>query len=214
MSEREDRLATTVAAGVMGADAAHRELLQSIVDNARTIFGSKAASILLYDADAHDLVFEAVSGEGEDTIVGDRFPATTGVAGWVLASGEAVTVEEVTRDPRFASDVAERTGYIPTTIMSAPLLHREETLGVLNVLDPTIRRHSVGELDLLGKFAGHAAIALSVVRAGRRAKSIVEHGDREGMLVARLAEGLDALEGPRREAGLRLLAALDELLRD
>jgi GAF domain-containing protein len=214
MSEGEDRLATTVAAGVLGVDATHRELLQSIVDNARAIFGSHAASIMLYDPDSHELVFEAVSGEGEDRILGDRFPAGTGIAGWVLASTEAVIVEEVARDPRFARDVAERSGYVPTTIMSAPLLHHEETLGVLNVLDPTIRRHSVGELDLLGKFAGHAAIALTVVRTGRRAKSIVEHGDREGMLVARLAAGLGALEGPRREAGLRLLAALDELLRD
>jgi hypothetical protein len=97
--------------------------------------------------------------------------------------------------------------------MSAPLLHGEETLGVVNVLDPSVRTHSIGELDLLGKFANHAAIALSVVRAGRRARRLVEEGDREGRLVARIAANLVALEGPRRDAGVQLLAALEALLR-
>jgi len=214
MSENKDRLTTAVAAGVIGADAAHRELLQSVVDNARAIFSGRAASIMLYAPDTHELVFEAVSGEGEETIVGSRMPGGTGIAGWVVTSAEAVIVEDVARDPRFARAVAERTGYVPTTLMSAPLLHGEATLGVLNVLDPTVRRHPVGELDLLGSFANHAAIAHSVVRAARRAKLIVEQGDREGILVTRLATRLAGLEGPRREAGLRLLAALDDLLRD
>jgi len=210
----DDRLVTAVAAGVIGADEAHRELLQSIVQNARGIFGARAASIMLYEPDSHELVFEAVSGEGQETIIGNRITGGTGIAGWVLTAGEAVIVEDVARDPRFAREVAERTGYVPATLMSAPLLHHEETLGVLNVLDPSVRRHSIGELDLLGRFANHAAIALSVVRTARRAKAIVEQGDRDGLLVARLAGGLVGLEGPRREAGLRLLAALDELLRD
>ena len=64
-----DRLGEAVAAGVMSADALHAELLQPIVDNARLMFGARAASIMLYDAGPHELVFEAVSGEGQGTLV-------------------------------------------------------------------------------------------------------------------------------------------------
>ncbi len=37
-------------------------------------------------------------------------------------------------------------------------------------------------------------------------------GEGDAALVARVAEALDALEGPRREAGSRLLEALAEVL--
>jgi GAF domain-containing protein len=213
MSDGHNRLGAAVAAGVLGADAAHAELLQSIVDNARTIFGARAASIMFYEAETHELVFEAVSGEGQGRIVGERLPAGTGIAGWVLTSGEAMIVEDVTRDPRFARAVAERTGYVPKTLMAAPLLYGEDTLGVLNVLDRTQQLFSVAEMDLLSKFAAHAAIALSVVRLSRRAKRLLEQDEGDGVLVARLAATLDGLEGPRREAGVKLLEALDALLR-
>ena len=50
---------------------------------ARAIFGAKAASVFLLDEDADELVFEAVAGRGEGELIGMRFPAGTGVAGWV-----------------------------------------------------------------------------------------------------------------------------------
>jgi hypothetical protein len=57
-----------------GDEDTYRALLQSIVDVARSIFGAEAASIFLYDEEADELVFEAVSGQGGDTLVGARFP--------------------------------------------------------------------------------------------------------------------------------------------
>jgi hypothetical protein len=98
-------------------------------------------------------------------------------------------------------------------LMSAPLLYGEEALGVLNVLDRTVRGHSVAEMDLLGKFAGHAAIALSVVSTSRRAKAVLLKSGGDALLVARLAATLDGLAGPRRAAAVRLLQSLDAVLR-
>ena len=54
-----------VAAGMLPSEESHRALLQSIVDVARAIFGAKASSIFLLDTATDELVFEAVSGEGE-----------------------------------------------------------------------------------------------------------------------------------------------------
>ena len=53
---------TRAAAGMLGGDEeTYRELLQSIVDVARSIFGAQAASIFLLDEERDELVFEAVS---------------------------------------------------------------------------------------------------------------------------------------------------------
>ena len=96
MTDRnESRLMPAIAAGVMSSDTMHAQLLQSIVDSARMIFMAKAASIMLYDKTSHELVFEAVSGEGQGRIIGFRMPAASGIAGWVLTSGEAMIVEDL-----------------------------------------------------------------------------------------------------------------------
>jgi GAF domain-containing protein len=189
-------------------DSGHAELLQSIVDVARAIFGAQAASIMLHDEDGGALEFAAVSGEGSGTLVGRRIPAGTGVAGWVLATRQPITIEDVSNDPRFASDVASSTGYVPKGLMSAPLLHGERALGVLSVLDrPQRVQFSLVEMDLLGAFATQAALALQVVQAARRGS--------EGRhpAVRRIEETLDTLEGPQRAAAVRLLEAFDEVLR-
>ena len=74
------------AAAAKGHDEAHRSLLQATVEVARAIFGAKAASVFLLDEEADELVFEAVAGEGEDELIGMRFPSGTGIAGWVLTT--------------------------------------------------------------------------------------------------------------------------------
>ncbi len=203
----------TVAVGIIGADASYRALLQSIVEVAARIFAARAASILIYDVDAHELVFEAAAGEGQEPLVGRRLSAGSGIMGWVLSSQEPMIIDDVTRDPRFDRDAAERLGYVPKHMMSVPLLHDEEALGVLNVLDRRERSFSsVEEMDLLGSFASQASIALSVVRAGKRAKRMLEDGHGDGAVVARLATTFDQLEGPKRAAATQLLEALDTLL--
>jgi GAF domain-containing protein len=151
-------------------------------------------------------------GEGEDTLLGTRFPAGTGIAGWVLATRTPLVLEDVENDPRFARNVAEDTGYVPKGLMAAPLLHDEGALGVLSVLDrPEQTLFSLQEMELLGLFANQAAIAVDLLLKARAAEHLLA-GDGELAVVARLAGAVDALEDERREAGLRLLDELGKTL--
>jgi GAF domain-containing protein len=210
MSELE----AAVSAGVLGAEERHRELLRSIVEVARAIFGAKASSILLLDEAAGELVFEAVAGEGEETLVGRRLPAGTGLAGWVLATRQPIVVEDLDTDPRFARDTAAETGFVPRGLMAVPLLDGERALGVLEVLDrPQRSRFSLAEMDLLGLFASQAALALDLLQRARRVQALMAGSGDELAVLARLAERLEALDGPERRARMRLLEALEEVLR-
>lgn len=209
-----DRLNAAVAAGVLGAEELHRTLLQSIVETARAIFKAKAASIFLLDEETDELVFEAVAGQGEDTLIGKRFPSGTGIAGWVVVTRQPLVVEDVGGDPRFAREAAESTGYVPKGLMAVPLVHEERALGVLSVLDrPKESRFSLAEMELLGQFGAQAAVALEVLLRGRRARGALEGADQDLGLLARVAAHLDALPEERRDAGLRLLAELEAVLR-
>ena len=175
-------------------DPVSADLLQSIVDVARAIFGAAASSVFLYDEEAGDLIFQAVSGAGEGELVGRRFPAEGGIAGWVLATGEPIVVDNLASNPAFNRGLAESTRYVPDSMMAAPLVHGGRVLGVLEVLDPVAQaRSSLNELDLLALFARQAAAALRVV-VDRRPGA---------------ASGLDR-EG--RDTALHLVRSLQRLL--
>ena len=207
----EDRLHGAVAAAALGSEERFRTLLHSIVEVARAIFAAKASSVLLLDEASNELVFEAVVGEGEDDLVGQRFPAGTGVAGWVLATGTPLVIEDVARDPRFATDVAEGTGYMPQGLMAVPLLHGERALGVLEVLDRQ-SRFTLEEMELLGLFAAQAAIALDLLQRTREAEAALA-GQSELSAVARLAGTLSTLDEERQPEARKLLEALEAVLR-
>ena len=207
-------LRAAVAAGVFGTDEAFRALLQSTVETARAIFHAKASSAFLLDEETDELVFEAVAGEGADTLVGRRFPSSTGVAGWVLVTRQPLVVDDLSKDTRFSRDAAASTGYVPRGLMAAPLLVEDRALGVLEVLDrPAATPFTLAEMDLLGLFANQAAIALDLLQRARHARGVLENGSAEIAVVARIAEKLEQLEGLDRQAGLDLLTALERVLK-
>lgn len=154
---------------------ATRALLQSVTDVARAVFAAAASSVFLLDEEAGELVFQAVSGQGEEFLVGTRFPAHRGVAGWVAASGQAMIADDLSTMPTFAPDPAEDGRYVPSALMAAPLLSGGRVLGVLEVLDPMPRSGAdLGDLDLLALVANQAALALGLTRepAGRPERAI------------------------------------------
>jgi GAF domain-containing protein len=208
-----DPFSAAVAAGLTGSEEAHASLLRSIVEVGRAIFSARASSILLFDEEANELEFAAIAGEGSDSLIGRRFPADAGVAGWVLSAGEPLVIEDVHKDQRFAAEVAESTGFVPNGLMAVPLLADDRAVGVMEVLDrPQKAAFSAAEMDLLSLFANQAAIALDLVQRARRAKAVMDRGDDRVAAVARLARVLDELEGERADQADRLLRALEELL--
>src|SRR5947208_10668561 len=210
----EDGFRAAVAAGVIGAEGAYRSLLRSIVEVARAIFSAQRSSIFLLDEEADELVFEALAGDEEQGLIGTRIPSSTGIAGWTLVTRQPLVIENLEEDPRHSREVAEKTGYVPKGIMSVPLLVEERALGVLQVLDrPHRPGFSLQEMDLLGLFANQAAIALDLLQRAREAKVVLDEGGGDVAVVARLAAVVQELDGRDREAGLKLLESLEELLR-
>lgn len=137
----------------------YRALLTGIIEAARKLFDAAAASVLILDRETEELVFEAAV---DASVVGLRIPAHHGIAGWVVMTGEPIAVSDVRRDARFSADFAQATGYVPTSIMAAPLLIGEDVEGVIEVLDKkNSASFGLGDLDLLGLFARPIAIAVA-----------------------------------------------------
>lgn len=137
------------------------ELLQSIVSAAARIFGAEAAAILLVSEAEQALVFRVEVGNKQPDLVGRRIPLDKGIAGYVAMTGQAIAVSNVQQDARFNADFAKSTGYVPESILAAPLLLGERVIGVLEVLDK-IKASSFGmqDMELMGLFAQQAALAI------------------------------------------------------
>jgi len=141
--------------------------LQAAVSRVRTLYGAAACSFAQVEPDGATLRFVAADGAGADSIVGVSLPVSRGIVGWVAVSGEPMHLADVTRDQRFARDVAESTDYVPDTILAAPVVDEHgETAGVIEVLDPSLRNEDTGrDLAVLGLVADELA---AVIRLSSR----------------------------------------------
>lgn len=151
------------------------QLLTAVCATAKGVFGAAACSVAELDEDEGLLRYRASAGEGADAVVGLTLPVDRGLGGFVALSGMALSVEEVQADPRFAADVAEQTGYVPTAILAVPLVDDGGVvLGVLSILDRDEDAVAAARaLDLATAFAHQAALALRVGIATRAMGSVL-----------------------------------------
>ena len=131
--------------------------MQALCHTARLALDTGSVSIARLDGDT--LVYEAAEGRGAEGIIGTRLPIVRGIAGYVARTGQALIIEQVARDPRFARDVAERVGYVPDSILATPIVDdRGDVIGVLSVLDRG--RQGSDTLAVASAFADQAALVL------------------------------------------------------
>ena len=143
-------------------------VLRSIVEATVTLFGAHAASIALYDPATNRLVFRVAAGEQGSGVLGLSIATDQGLAGYVFSTGQAIAISDVANDVRFGRAFAERTGYVPTSIVAVPLTDEQGTIGVLQVLDKRdSNAFSLRDVELASVFARQAAIAISASRVER-----------------------------------------------
>jgi GAF domain-containing protein len=161
MSTRADLLRRLAAVaddlGSIKAPMEGRRQLQAVCRAARLAFDSAAVSIARLDGNT--LVYEAADGQGGQGVVDTRLPISRGIAGYVARTSQALIIEQVAADPRFARDIAERVGYVPESILATPIVdERGDVMGVLSVLDRG--QHAGDTLAIASAFADQASLLL------------------------------------------------------
>lgn len=200
---REERLLRAIG---LRAEAARRlegsaagDVLRSVVEATVALFDAEAASIALFDAAAGKLVYEVAAGEQGQGVVGLAIAPDEGIAGYTFTTGQALAVSDVERDARFGRSTAERTGYVPRSIVAVPLLDDQGTIGVLQVLDKrTAAAFSLRDVELAGVFARQASVAIRASRVERDTAALL------ATILRRLAaagEGAAGADGDETGAG-------------
>jgi GAF domain-containing protein len=192
------------------APIGHNELLRSITSAAKSLFGAAACSLALLDDAGEELIFHVASGAGAEDVVGLRVPLGQGIASWVVTSGQPIAIADVTKDPRFARNVAETTGYVPRSILAMPLETERQMLGVIEVLD----RRADGtegpqDMEVLALFAQQAALAIENSRVFSDLGRALFEAAAAALEDTELSDALEdvARRAPREVADLAELAA-------
>ena len=146
----------------------YQDLLVWIVNTAREVTGAEATSIAVLDQREEILRFVAASGTAGDQVVGIEMDAGRGIAGWALASGQSITISDAPSDPRFAADVAAKTGYTPRSVFAIPLESDAGTMGVMEILDAEEGRDQAeNESRVVTTLAYQAAVAIETTNLFR-----------------------------------------------
>ncbi|MBT8486061.1 MAG: sigma-54-dependent Fis family transcriptional regulator [Phycisphaerae bacterium] len=170
-------------------------VFSAVAQQAAAVLNVEGASVLLYDAERQELVFETVVDPGSAGVVqGLRFPADEGIAGQVIKTRRAVRLDDARENRHFYEGVDQVSGTRTRGLMAAPLIHQDTVLGVVEVINRRDgSRFTPLDLELLGVFAN------LVAGAARRAQTVdrltrENRGLREGLPPAHFIGSASAFE--------------------
>lgn len=136
-------------------------LLTTIMDTGRSLTDSEGSSLLLYDAEKEELVFDIARGYRGEVLANKRIPAGQGIAGQCATLRKSFIVNDALNDPRILRSVDQDIGFRTRNLMASPMVARGELIGVLEVVN-TIdgRDYSRHDASVLNYLAGMAALAI------------------------------------------------------
>ncbi len=145
-------------------------LLVYILESAMRLVECESSSLLLTDKSDGSLRFVVALGpkgaEAKNILVDKK-----SIAGWVAANNKAIISNNVPADPRFSSDVQNKTGYVTKTMIALPMRVHGELIGVIELLNKSgSRGFSSNDMQILELLSNQAGIAYSNADSYRSAK--------------------------------------------
>lgn len=110
-------------------------LLEDVMKITKSIVGAEASSVLLIDNDTGELFFTVALGSKSLEMKEVRIGKGKGIAGWVIDNKEPLLLNDVQQDPRFSNSVDKKTGFRTKSMIAAPLVVRNKSLGVIEVIN-------------------------------------------------------------------------------
>jgi len=117
---------------MIGREVELDDLLATFAARVARAMGADRATLWLVDAATGELRTGVANLPETDEL---RLPVGRGLAGHVAATGEAVCLADAARDPRWAPEFDQRTGYRTVSVLTVPVVNRSQVRGVVQVLN-------------------------------------------------------------------------------
>jgi transcriptional regulator with GAF, ATPase, and Fis domain len=157
MSEHEQRFELLADLGAMIAGEVELDdLLATFAARVARALGADRATLWLIDGATGEIRSRVATLPEVPEL---RVPAGRGVVGHVAKTGELVNIRDAGADPRWAEDIAQRLGYRVTSMLTVPIVRRDQIRGVLQVLNKADSEFTAKDEDfvrVLGEQIGRA----------------------------------------------------------
>lgn len=140
-------------------------LLEKILQSAVEILNCEAGSLMLIDNQTNELVFEVTVGPVAANLLHKRMPASGGLAGKSVTTHQPIIVNDVQQANGWSNATDQTTGFTTHAMLVTPLEVKENVIGVIEVINKKDGNPFItDDQDLLGAFAGQAAVAIENAR--------------------------------------------------
>lgn len=149
------------------------DLLGYISTEIKQLLEAEGSLVILLDKEKNELFFK--SGAHDDLAIEKRmkevrFPATKGVSGRVIRTGEPVVVADTSKDPDFYSVVDTQVGFKTKNLLDVPLRSGDQIVGVLCVMNKKRGTFDETDVELLNMISGTVALSIENARVSSEIK--------------------------------------------
>ncbi|MFN2197564.1 MAG: GAF domain-containing protein [Anaerolineales bacterium] len=188
-----------------------RTVLQRVLFLAMKHVGAMSGSIIVLDDTGQPVESAIIHGAElhDETTHQLRVTVERGLAGWVINNRQAAVVTDTSRDDRWVrrpDDAENRTG--PKSAVSAPLLAREQIVGVITLVHPQTGFFTMEHLELVQTIADQAGIAVLNAR-------LYADSQRQARVMTALAETAAVINATLslEEVFSRIMVQIEQALR-
>ncbi len=142
-----------------------QELLTTIISIVTSELLCEECSVLLYNEENNEFEFFTAVGQTGMELIKERFPADKGIAGRALREKTTQVVNDVQSDPDFYGVIDKEHAFKTKSILAAPLISGDESVGVINALNKVESKFFDKEDDqILSAIADEVAMAVKNAR--------------------------------------------------
>ena len=156
---------TEIAASDLDLDA----VMELIARRAQDL--TLASGGVIEIADSDEMVYRVTTGEATP-FLGVRLKMDGSLSGLCVREEKVLRCDDTATDPRVDNEACQRVGAL--SMLCVPLIHRDETVGVLKVYAPRINNFDDGDVEtlellseLIAAHMSHASLFAAEVHGGR-----------------------------------------------
>jgi PAS domain S-box-containing protein len=146
------------------------DLLDYISNEIKRLLNMEGALIILLDEERNELFFKGAAYDDitkEERVKEIRFPASKGVSGKVLKTGEPIIVPDTSKDPDFYPVVDEQLQFHTRNLLDVPLRSGDRIIGVLMALNKKEGTFDQTDVELLSMIGGTLALSIENARVSK-----------------------------------------------
>ena len=146
------------------------EVLTVLIEMTTAELGAERGSLFLNDPDTNELFSRIAQGNIQREI---RLLNTSGIAGHVFTSGEALIINDAYSDDRFNRTIDEQTGFTTHNVLCVAIKSvKGEVVGVAQVLNKRKGKFTKQDLHLLEAMTNQGTLALQSAQFIERMKTL------------------------------------------